>query len=660
MADDYEASSNTVNGTKSAADEAPNVIAKPADLNIIADMKKEIKNIRDTRLEYERQWLVNIAFLFGKQHFNLQRKPMATTEERIVWELTDIERKKKTLRSSNYILPLFRSLLSRMMTMRATINVDATTGAERDKSAARVGESVLQEFWQNCNKNNPQLCQEFGGMDLVQKALFTYLLAVGNGYMFPYYNEKTQAKAFLSNRIIPAADIGEVEIKAFNPFDYFLSRGKRSLILKEMYDPDWVYDQWNEKVKPDKMDMDDIEQQLLYILQNGSGNFDDNRTMILSKYCLPNKEYPKGEYIVATSKKVLYKGDLPEEYKGRLPGAEYKFLDFLFGPYGQGMVEQVVNLQEEYNFTLSRLAGYKKWMTGKTFIPRGAKISNKWSDELGQIIFYNQGMRPTYEVGASAPEFLFKDLLRIRADMEDIASIHDASLGRNPTDVKSGVGIENLSELDNSQMAPDLMSVEQKHEYVCEQILDIMESKYTVARFTGLTSDAMPAEVNSFMGSDLVGNKRIKVSLGSSLPASKTARQQFIATNLKAGIITPEEARSLSEFGDIPGIYTNLDEQAAKQENQLLSLGTHEIVVEPYENHVVHLKNHHDFMKGHQYAALPKEIRQKYLDHCAQHQEYLLQEASASPGGKPPQSPIAQPTPPGGIPGQPAPTGAPG
>lgn len=640
----YGDSGNDVPDGKRAND-AASVITDPADSQIISDCKKNIKRVRDSRLEFERQWLVNIAFLFGKQHFNLQRKPMATTEERIVWELTDLERKKKTLRQSNYILPLFRSLLSRMLTMKSTINVDAMTGAERDKSAARVGESVLQEFWQNCNKNNPMLSQEGGGMELMNKKLFTFLLAVGNGYALPYFNERTQSKAFLNGRIIPAADIGEVELKAYNPFDYFLDRGRRFVIFKEFLPVDQIYDEWNEKVNPDKADMDDIEQQLLYILQNGSGQWDDDRALVMTKYCLPSKEYKNGSYEVMTNRKVLYKGDLPAEYKGRLPGTEYKFLDFMFGPYGQGMIEQLVNLQEEYNFTLSRMAQVKKWMTGKILVPRGAKLSYKWNDEQGQILFYQPGSKPEYQQAGSPPEFYFKDLMRIRKDMEDIASIHDASMGREPDQAKSGIAIENLSELDNSQLAPDLMSVEQKHEYVCEQILDIMEAKYSVRRFMGLTSENLPGDVQSFIGSDLVGNKRIKVSMGSNLPASKSARQNFLAQNLEAGIISKEEARKLSEFGDIPGIYTNLDEQAAKEENQIMLKDGYEVIVEPWEDHTVHLNTHHKFMKTPQFFQLPDPQRQKYIDHCAEHQAYLSQEALAASPPPPPPMPMPGPGP---------------
>lgn len=648
----YGESGNDVPDGKKVTD-AANVITSPADSQIISQNKKDIKRVRDSRLEYERQWLVNIAFLYGKQHFNLQKKPMATTEERIVWELTDLERKKKTLRSSNYILPLFRSLLSRMLTMKATINVDAMTGAERDKSAARVSESVLQEFWQNCNKANPMLSQELGGMDLVNKKLFTYLLAVGNGYALPYFNPKTQCKAFLNGRIIPSAEIGAVEIKPFHPFDYFFDRGRRFVIFKEFLSTDEIYDRWNIKTNPDKADMDDIEQQLLYILQNGSGQWDDDRALVMTRYELPSKENPDGLMVEMTNRQILNKGDLPAEYKGRLPGAEYKFMDFMFGPYGQGMVEQLVSLQEEYNFTLSRIAGVKKWMTGKILVPRGAKLSQKWNDEQGQILFYQPGSKPEYEQAGSPPDFFFKDLLRIRKDMEDISSIHDASMGREPDEAKSGIAIENLSELDNSQLAPDLMSVEQKHEYISEQILDIMESKYSVKRFMGLTSENIPGDVQSFIGSDLVGNKRIQVSMGSNLPASKSARQNFIAENLQAGIITKEEARKLSEFGDIPGIYTNLDEQAAKEENQIMLKENYEVIVEPWEDHAIHLTTHHNFMKTPQFFALDEKQRQKYVDHCAEHQAYLLSEQTPPP---PSPMPNAPPPPMAGAPGM-APAG---
>ena len=132
-----------------------------------AKIIKQRDSIQRGRQLYEKQWLINIAFLHGKQHFQIEKKPTDALDERVHWELQNLERQKKTRRVDNYILPLYRSLLSRMLSMKSHITVDPTTNSERDKSAARVGSEALEEFWQNVNKHNPILCQQYSGMMLI-------------------------------------------------------------------------------------------------------------------------------------------------------------------------------------------------------------------------------------------------------------------------------------------------------------------------------------------------------------------------------------------------------------------------------------------------------------------------------------------------------------
>lgn len=614
---------------------ASDYVAGPAEQQIINKIIGDVSECRQNRQVNEKQWLINIAMLHGKQHFEIERVPNAGLDSRIMWELKEIARKRKTLRTSNYILPIFRSLLARLLMMKSTVSIEPTTNSQRDKSAARVSNEAAEDFWDNCNKRNPILCQDEGGMLLVLKKLFTYMLCMGQGYLKPYFNPKTVSKFYLNNEI-GEGEIGEVEVKVRHAFDVFKDPMRMWSIEQSIYHVDEVEAMYGYKCEPEDVGFSETEQRLISLIEGTATSKWENAARIYEKYCLAGGKHPNGKMYVCNRKKILYDGELPAAYKGRLPHFDFKYIDFFMSLYGQALIEQLISLQEDYNETLSKIAGYKKWMAGKLLIPRGANISEKWNDQIGQIVFYDPAQKPSYEQAPPAPEFLFKELMRIRKDMEDVSGVHDASLGRVPQQAKSGRAIENLTELDNSQMAPNLLSIEAQLSFFMDTVINIMTEHYSEPRFLSITGDQVGPDIKNFIGSSLMGNRRTRVSLGSAMPISKEARQEFIFKLLQLQIIDQEKARELLEFGDIDGVYHNLDETLAREENQNMLEPRYEVIAEQWEDHNVHIKVHTDFMKTKEFFELDPLLQEKIKLHREQHQEYLRMEIAAIPGGQAP------------------------
>lgn len=612
--------------------------SKDVNINTPISAKDTIKSVTDDvtainqkRAIYQRQWLINIAMLYGKHYFMIDKRPTGGLDERVMWELKNMERQSKTRRQSNYILPLFKSQLAKMILTKSNVSVEPTTNSENDKSATKVSKEVIEDFWQNVNHNNPYLCDEIGGMLKILLRLSIYMLCTGEGYLYPYFNPKTQSKYYLAEQV-GMGDIGEVETEALHPFETFRDPLKRHFIRTKTMATQQIYDRWDKDVKAEQIGYPDYQKRLISMLEQGQGedSFKD-AAEIFEKCELPSKQYPQGRHIVCTKTDLIVEEELAPEYKGRLPIFSFTFMDFMLAPFAQSFIEQLVPLQEEYNYTITRLYGYKKWLAGKVLVPRNSKMSTKWDDEMGQIIFYNSGHGvPGYLPGATPPAFLVEDLNRIRRDMEDVGSSHDTSLGRTPAGVKSGVGIQNLNDLDNAQSSPMQMDMESKLGQYVETVLDIMELRYSEPRFLAMTGDQLAADVRSFVGSDLVGNRKIKVVLGSSLPYTKEARQNKIMQYMQVGLVTPEKARELLEMGDIDGVFTSIDETAEKSEVMQMMKDNVVVVAEPWEEHNIRAQVLTHFMKSQEYMKLPEEIRQRFVNHLGEHQEYIRQEAQAA------------------------------
>jgi len=589
---------------------------------------KQRDKIKQSRASFEKQWLINIAFLHGKQYFQIEKTASAGLDEKIHWELKNLQRKKKTRRTDNYILPLYRSLLSRMLNLKSHISVDATTNSERDKSAAKVSQEALEDFWQMANKNNPILSQDYAGMLLILSQLFKYLLSIGIGYLKPVFNPKTQAKHFLAGKT-GQDEIGECEVKVLHGFDVFKDPLKRYIIEQSVMSVDDIETMYEKTVKAEDIGYTETEQKLLNLLEGSKPDKFENAVRVFERAELPSKKHPQGRYQVCTSKIMLHEGDLPPEYKGRLLYFEFKYLDLMLSSFPQGMIEQLISLQEELNHTISELAAYKKWLKGKILVPKNAELETKIDDEVGQIIYYAPQHKPEYGTPPNPPSFLMLEIRRIKGAMEDIAAAHDASMGRVPGQVKSGVGMEELKESDVSQLAPNLISIEQQLAFFAETVLDIMEAKYSEPRLLAVTGELLGAEVKTFKGENVKGNRRIKISLGSGLPHTKQARQTYIDNLVEKEYITREKGRELLEFGDVEGVFHSLDETLQKEENQHMLKDDFKVVVEEWDDHPIHAKVITDFMKSKQFFELEEGLRKKFIEHRGIHLQHILKEQEA-------------------------------
>ena len=602
----------------------------PVDTELIKNIITKKDKIQKGRNIYERQWLVNIAFLYGKQHFIAKSSIInAGIEDRIIWELESEERKNKIKKTANYILPLYRSLLARMLLMKSHTTVEPTTNSDRDKSAARVGSEVIEDFWQMCNKANPVLSQKYSGMPIILNKVIGYALTTGKGYLYPYFNSKAMAKYFLAGEVNQGA-VGEVECYLMNQFDVFEDPLGRFKIVQRVLNIEDIKSQYGKAVKAEDITYSGVEQQLVNMLE---GNAEDKTKFedacrIFEYWETPSEKYPQGRFVIVTTKDVLLDSVIPPEYKSKIPLFDINYLDLMLSQFPQGMVEQLISLQEEYNFTLTRIHSYKKTMAGKLKVPNTAKMSNKYDEEVGQIIFYEPGQEPHFDVPPSPPQFLYDELVRIRRDMEDIAAVHDATKFQQQS-TRSGTAIENLDDLDNNALSPILINIEQKLSFFAETVLDIVEAKYEEPRVLAITGDQEVADVKTFKGPDVAGNRRVKVSIGTGMPIKKTDRQIMIMGLADKGYIDKAKALELMEFADLSGLYNSIDEQAQKMENSEMLNG---VIIEPneWDFHQAHVIVIEKFIKGEQFKKLPPELKQLFLQHRSIHQQFIRVEMASA------------------------------
>ncbi len=635
-----------------------------------ADITEFIHKTNESRLIFNRQAMVNIMFLYGKQHFSLTKGFQGPSiGQRVVWELENAKNKDAIRCTYNYILPLFRSVYSRLIRQKANVHAQPTTSTADDRDAARVSKEVAEDFWQNCNRNNPWLRDQFTGMQAVLMRLILYKLTIGIGHLVPFYNPKSKAFVYrapsqpgMQGEVIES-DVGNAEVRVVSPLDMFRDRFNRFSIERMFISPEEVEYYWDKKVEPSEVDEDDTAIKIRRMLEGTDAEkMDKDGVYVYRKLCIPTKEYPQGREFICTDKEDIFDGPLPTEARQRIQNYEFRYQDLGFVNGGQGIIEQAIPPQQDLNFNAGRIKQHTKLLAGKILVPKSAdgsnSISTKFDDIIGQIIFYTMGRKPTMETPPPVPDHYYKNIAMVKEFMEGLMNSHDVSMGRTPGQVNSGVGIQNLSEIDNSMIAPELIMFEQKLGFFAESVLDICQEKYQEPRLLSITGKDMAFEVKSFIGSDLMGQKNVQIKMGSNMPLDPKERTAYIIMLKDQGFISPDRCKELLEFNDVDGAFTSLDESGAKQdilniiegqpvvEDKEIAMGGSGVAVRDFEDHTIYLKVINDFRKSTHYADLTPEIRANIDLLATIHQNYLMQEAQAAAElGAPLQS--AQPQIPG-------------
>lgn len=120
--------------------------------------------------------------------------------------------------------------------------------------------------------------------------------------------------------------------------------------------------------------------------------------------------------------------------------------------YGEGWVKNLIPVNKALDILESQVMEYHHMFAkGRYVVPRnsGVKIIN---NENGVILEHNPGKRPLVENAPPVASSVDNQIQRLNVYLEDIGGQHDASLGRLPTGVTSGVAIESLQEGDANNL----------------------------------------------------------------------------------------------------------------------------------------------------------------------------------------------------------------
>jgi len=290
----------------------------------------------------------------------------------------------------------------------------------------------------------------------------------------------------------------------------------------------------------------------------------------------------------------------------------------------------------------------------------------------GEIISKNRGSEVKALEMPAMPNSVNLLINRLYAYMENIGGVHDATLGRMPTGVRSGIGVAELRQADSTNQADLVDNLEDFLAEVGRKVLNkiakyyntyhvvhIMGQRETTQKAfavvgeasgrTGNKSLSTPDRRKVKIGPDVLDlaiigeDNNIRVTIGSWLGYTKEAMQEKVLKFAEIGLIDTQTALSLLEFGNVDEIIQrvrkeslfkrvieraqqNPDQQddyaLAYEENDMMALEGKDMPVQPQDDHLVHITIHQE--------ALGQGDDENVLKHIELHQTYLNSGESAN------------------------------
>lgn len=579
--------------------------------------KRLLSYYKSARRKYDKDWLSRNLFFRGYQFSQANQRTGAVTmtHSKIPVNLT---------------WAFARSIRNQVTSFKPKWEVLPEYKGKKAESNARLTGKLLDSIFRKNNLTK-----------LIKEALTQGLLTSIGGPFEVWWDEN-----FDNGKNQPR---GEVRIRLHDPFDVYFDPNATTLeessaIIKAVrtdLDKIKANPLYKEAMKNFtsvgtlKRAESEYKQFLLQTIQDSSQQTEDNEALIL--YEMHEKEYSEdGDVKIRI---LTWTDAISTPLRDELIDQEYYDLEVLQGDinplemYGESWGKHVIAMNRVYNSLESDMFDYHHiFAKGRMVIERGSGV-RAVVNEHGSIIEKNKGAEVSTLPISPLPSSYEAQIARVRSNMEDIAGVHDASLGRTPQAVKSGIGIAELKQSDSTNQDDLVQNLEECLMLLGQKVLKKVATYYTTPRIKKVVGTGQLVEHFAIVGEDFIGeekedwkigedkyplakvayNNELTVSIGSWLAYTKEGRQKVLMDMAEAGLIDKETVLKYFEFPDIQDIVdkTRIEaliemkrkespempsgisqEQLALAENEMLSEGSPVPVDPETDDHELHIAIH--------------------------------------------------------------------
>jgi hypothetical protein len=608
---------------------------------IVAEVKKNYSEWKESRKKYESRWFLAGAMLRGNQHVEYNESLGQLTQHAVPSYRVQLD--------LNRIRPKTRARLSKFFRSRPkAVVIPASTDA-KDVLNAKATEKIL-----DYHRDRLRLEEKYKDARL-------WASICGKSFWWFSIDPTTLTQVRTQDpetgqTTTEDVPLGDVLVEVGSAFEVLVADpavmrlGDQTAIQRIRMLPTADVKQRFPKVKLKDSEESSTAKDVSYtdrlatLRKDGSGQSEVKRgaqTLVIEQFNAPCAKYPKGrKAVVVEDQLAKYALEMP--YGMNLdsvnPYPAVEFTDSL-SP-GQfwctTYVEQMIDVQRQYNYLFELLAeNIRACARPKFIVYRQHNLANgAWTTAAGEIVelTYVPGLPPPQVLAAPNIAGDVWNLIAYYDRMfDEITQIYPSSEGAVAKST-SGFQTNLLQEATDTVHAPDVREDELTLQDAAWKIRRLCKLWYDVPRlFSVLGSNSLP-EVQEFSESQIDEHAEVRVQIGSMLPDLKAAKAQSALEYYKAGLLgdpaDPRVRRRALDLVDMGGMEVaaeddRRDVDEAERENIALSKGEIIRAASFHQDQITHVDRHQNLMKSSAFQQFPPEVQQGVVAHVITHYDWV-------------------------------------
>ena len=247
-------------------------------------------------------------------------------------------------------------------------------------------------------------------------------------------------------------------------------------------------------------------------------------------------------------------GEMEQWKHDFFPFARVQWTPRLFGYWGQGLAEQLMNIQLEINkllWTIQR--SFHLGATFKVFVENGSKIVKEHlNNDIGTIVNYT-GTAPSYVTPPLVQPEVFGHLNTLVAKAYEQAGISQLSAGSmKPAGLNSGRALREMVDIESDRFATVGRAYEALFLDVARLSIALVKELAEAGEYEVTTPGRGAIARVRWADVDLDADDYVMQMFPvSSLPNDPAGRLQTVQEYAQAGFLSPRQARRLLDFPDL-------------------------------------------------------------------------------------------------------------
>lgn len=622
---------------------------KPSKKETIANFAIErYKENKNSMRDIYRSWLVNLAWIRGKQHLDFD-----STQHRFIQNEDDPHR---TRLHANKMLPLVRKNISRIVHRNNVWDVITATPDEEDIAISRTSTQVLANEWDRLD-----MVIQMIRVGVWMESIGSCFLKIGwdpelgkNLLIDPADVPTQLLNDFLELQGLPRPE-EQLEVPEGQAFcdivpSFHMSMDPTVAIFSEsnysietrLRSKDFIVEKFGSKFKH----INESPLSALYIYPHLFYQGTDKRDIkgVLTHECMikphGSGKFKKGMYFVVTDdgEFIVKKNEFPFRH-GELPYGHFVSIIDPVSPWGTCVTEQIRAQQARYNSAISSITdniircSKIQWLN-----PRQSGIKT-FTNEPGKVYNYNSPHKPDQIDVKPMPRYITDELNRINADIQDIASTHDVTQGKAEPGIRSGKAVVSLQEADDSVLTPTLTIYDHELARVGRLLLQTIAEFAPEERIIQVKGEFGEMQTIKFSGETLRGKSsdgdywKVRVKTAGRQAMTRQGREQLARTLVELGILRAGEHDDLIlhiiDAADTISMFDEdeIDRTRQWKEIQIIA-GGQQVPVYEGEQHIVHMRVIEKFLSSGKREKFSPEQLEAIVKHYDDHR--LMKQTEAA------------------------------